>query len=43
MFDNWSDWTWIAVAWLQVVIAYGGYLAYLAWRARRLKAGDEGR
>lgn len=43
MFDNLSPWTWIAAAWLQLVIAYGGYLIYLAWRARQAKAGNEGR
>lgn len=43
MFDNLPAWTWIAFAWSQLVIAYGGYLVYLAWRARKAKAGDEGR
>lgn len=35
MFESWSAWTWVAVAWLQLVVAYGGYAGYLAWRARR--------
>lgn len=43
MFDNLSAWTWITIAWLQLVVAFGGYLAYLAWRVRKAKAGDEGR
>lgn len=40
MFESWSHWTWVTVAWLQLVLAYGGYLAYLGWRRRRL-LGDE--
>lgn len=36
MFDSWNQWTWVAIAWLQLVVAYGGYLAYLDWRRRRL-------
>ena len=36
MFENWSHWTWVAVAWLELVLAYGGYLLYLGWRRRRL-------
>lgn len=36
MFDAWNQWTWVAVAWIELVLAYGGYLAYLAWRRRRL-------
>lgn len=36
MFDNWSHWTWVTVAWLEVVLAYGGYLLYLRWRRQRL-------
>ena len=40
MFDNWGDWTWVAVAWLQLVVAYGGYLLYLRSRARRLEEED---
>lgn len=39
MFDGWSNWTWVAVAWLELVVAYGGYAIYLRWRARR--AGHE--
>lgn len=36
MFENWSHWTWVTVAWLEVVVAYVGYLLYLRWRRRRL-------
>jgi hypothetical protein len=36
VFDSWNQWTWVTVAWLQLVVAYGGYLAYLAWRRRQL-------
>ena len=40
MFDTMTQWTWVAIAWSQVLIAYGGYLAYLGWRRRRLEADD---
>ena len=36
MFEGWSHWTWVTIAWAEVVLAYGGYLAYLGWRKRRL-------
>jgi hypothetical protein len=36
VFDGWSAWTWVAIAWLQLLLAYGGYLAYLGWRRRRV-------
>jgi hypothetical protein len=36
VFDSWNQWTWVTVAWLQLVVAYGGYLAYLGWRGRQL-------
>lgn len=39
MFESWNEWTWVAVAWLELVLTYGGYLAYLRWRARRAHAG----
>lgn len=42
MFDNLSPWFWIAAAWLQLVIAYGGYMIYLARHERQAKAGSEG-
>lgn len=37
MFDAVSNWGWVAIAWLEVLLAYGGYLAYLAWRERRAR------
>ena len=40
MFDTMSQWTWVAIAWLQVLLAYGGYLVYLSWRRRRLLEDD---
>jgi hypothetical protein len=40
VFDAWNQWTWVAIAWLQLVVAYGGYLAYLDWRRRRLLRED---
>jgi hypothetical protein len=36
VFDAWNQWTWVTIAWLQLVVAYGGYLAYLGWRRRQL-------
>ncbi len=36
MFEGWSHWTWVSIAWAEVLIAYGGYLAYLGWRRRQL-------
>jgi len=39
VFDSWNQWTWVTVAWLQLPLAFGAYLAYLAWRGRR--AGRE--
>ncbi len=43
MFENWSHWTWVSVAWLEVVLAYAGYLAYLDWRRRRLLQDERAR
>ena len=43
VFENWSHWTWVSVAWLEVVLAYGGYLAYLGWRRRRLLQDERAR
>ena len=43
MFDQWSAWTWVAVAWLELVLAYGAYLAYLGWRRRKLLSDDRAR
>lgn len=40
MFDNWSHWTWVTVAWIELLLAYGGYLVYLNWRRRRLVADE---
>ncbi len=41
MFDDLSPWTWVAAAWLQLLIAYGGYLAYLRGRAERVRRFEE--
>ena len=30
-----AAWLWVALAWAELVVAYGGYLLYLRWRARR--------
>lgn len=40
MFEGWSPWVWVALAWLELVAAYGGYLLYLRGRARRLEELD---
>ena len=36
-----SSWGWVAIAWIELVLAYGGYLLYLRWRARRREGADE--
>jgi len=41
VFEGWSHWTWVSIAWLEVVLAYGGYLAYLGWRKRQLLRDDD--
>ena len=43
MFDGWTQWTWVTIAWLELVLAYGAYLAYLGWRRRKLLADDTDR
>ena len=43
MFESWGAWSWVTVAWLELVVAYGGYLAYLGWRARRLGRDEDER
>jgi hypothetical protein len=40
VFDSWSHWTWVTIAWLQVLLAYAGYLVYLQRRRRRLLEDD---
>jgi hypothetical protein len=40
VFEAWSPWTWVAIAWLELVVAYGGYLVYLDRRRRRLLSDD---
>lgn len=41
MFDDWGQWTWVAVAWLELAVAYGGYLIYLRWRAHRVRSEED--
>ncbi len=43
MFDHLTHWQWVALAWLELVVAYGGYMAYLTWRDRRAVRGDADR
>jgi hypothetical protein len=38
VFDNWSQWTWVSIAWIELVLAYGGYLLYLNWRRQKVIA-----
>jgi hypothetical protein len=40
VFDSWGHWTWVTIAWLQVVAAYVGYVIYLRWRRTRLLEDD---
>lgn len=35
MFDSWGHWAWVALAWAQLFVTYGGYLLYLRRRAKR--------
>lgn len=37
MFENLPQWAWVAAAWLELLVAYLGYLLYLRARARRLE------
>ena len=41
MFDELSPWTWVAAAWAQLAIAYGGYFWYLRGRAERVRSFEE--
>ena len=43
MFDGWSAWTWVTVAWPQLVVAYGPSLIYPRWRAARLTREEDER
>ncbi|MFA5550472.1 MAG: hypothetical protein WDA03_02545 [Trueperaceae bacterium] len=40
MFDNLGHWTWITLAWGQVVLAYVIYLLYLRRMERRIREGE---
>lgn len=37
MFADLSPWAWVAIAWGEVLVAYGAYLAYLSWRERQAR------
>ncbi|MEX2501042.1 MAG: hypothetical protein WD336_01590 [Trueperaceae bacterium] len=41
MFDGLHPWFWVTFAWLQLLVAYGGYLWYLRGRAQRLQRREE--
>ena len=42
MFDNWNHWTWVSIAWGQLLLAYGGYLTYLNWRRQKVLQANRG-
>jgi len=37
MFENWTQWNWVALAWGQLILAYVGYLVYLNRREAYLR------
>lgn len=41
MFDNLGPWTWIAIAWGQVVLAYVIYVLYLRRLEKRIREGGD--
>ncbi len=41
MFDNLGPWTWITLAWGQVVLAYVIYLLYMRRLEKRIRGGDD--
>jgi hypothetical protein len=32
-----NTWTWVILAWAELIVFYVGYLFYLNWRANRAK------
>ena len=40
MFDSWSAWTWVFVAWGELALAYAGYAIYLRRRAARARRDE---
>jgi len=38
-----AHWRWVALIWIEVVLAYGGYSLYLAARARRAERREDDR
>jgi hypothetical protein len=41
VFDNWTQWTWVSIAWGELLLAYGGYLLYLNWRRQKVVEADD--
>ena len=37
--DAWGPWVWVALAWAQLFVTYGGYGLYLRRRQKRVEAG----
>ena len=40
MFDGWSAWTWVLVAWGELLVAYAGYVIYLRRREARAQRDE---
>lgn len=37
MFEHLTHWQWVWLAWGELIVAYVGYMLYLAWRRRRVE------
>ncbi len=37
LFGSWGPWAWVALAWAQLFVTYGGYQLYLRRRAKKLE------
>ena len=42
-FSSWTPWTWVWIAWGQLIVAYLGYAYYLNWRRDKLLSDDAAR
>ena len=36
--QSWGPWVWVALAWAQLLITYGGYQLYISRRLKKLEA-----
>lgn len=41
MFNSLTQWQWVAIAWLELVVAYGAYLYYLHRRAKNARKDEQ--